>query len=95
MPNTNITIHPRAIVHPNAQIGVGTSIGADAIVDEFVEIGDRCEIRARAIATGHTKIDMTTKLATGRSLAQSRKIIHTKARLVLSKSAIAMCCANM
>lgn len=56
MPNTNITIHPRAIVHPNAKIGEGTSIGADAIVDEFVEIGDRCEIRARAIVTGHTKL---------------------------------------
>ncbi|MFO0210845.1 MAG: acyl-ACP--UDP-N-acetylglucosamine O-acyltransferase, partial [Pseudanabaena sp.] len=52
MPNTNITIHPRAIVHPHAKIGEGTTIGADAIVDEFVQIGDRCEIRARAIITG-------------------------------------------
>jgi len=65
MPNTNITIHPRAIVHPNAKIGEGTSIGADAIVDEFVEIGDRCEIRARSIVTGHTKIGNDNQIGYG------------------------------
>ncbi|MBD2189022.1 acyl-ACP--UDP-N-acetylglucosamine O-acyltransferase [Pseudanabaena mucicola] len=65
MPNTNITIHPRAIVHPNAKIGEGTSIGADAIVDEFVEIGDRCEIRARAIVTGHTKLGNDNQVGYG------------------------------
>ncbi|NMF57633.1 acyl-ACP--UDP-N-acetylglucosamine O-acyltransferase [Pseudanabaena yagii] len=65
MPNTNITIHPRAIVHPHAKIGEGTSIGADAIVDEFVEIGDRCEIRARAIITGHTKIGNDNQIGYG------------------------------
>ncbi|MCA6574596.1 MAG: acyl-ACP--UDP-N-acetylglucosamine O-acyltransferase [Pseudanabaena sp.] len=65
MPNTNITIHPRAIVHPHAKIGEGTTIGADAIVDEFVQIGDRCEIRARAIITGHTQIGHDNQIGYG------------------------------
>ena len=63
--NPTMTIHPRAIVHPNAKIGEGTTIGADAIVDEFVEIGDRCEIRARAIITGHTKIGNYNQIGYG------------------------------
>ena len=64
--NSNMTIHPRAIVHPNAKIGEGTTIGADAIVDEFVEIGDRCDIRARAIITG---ADPSARQGTGRARA--------------------------
>lgn len=60
-----VTIHPRAIVHPDAKIGTGSIIGADAIIDEFVEIGDRCEIRARAIVTGHTKLGNDNQVGYG------------------------------
>ncbi|MEM6823082.1 MAG: acyl-ACP--UDP-N-acetylglucosamine O-acyltransferase [Verrucomicrobiota bacterium] len=49
-------IHERAIVHPSAQIGEGTVVGPDAIIDEHVRVGQDCEIRARAILTGHTTI---------------------------------------
>jgi UDP-N-acetylglucosamine acyltransferase len=58
-------IHPRAIVHPNAKIGDGTTIGADVIIDENVEIGADCEIRARAIITGHTKIGDRNQIGYG------------------------------
>jgi len=44
------------MVHPSASIGEGTVIGPDVIVDEHVTIGAQCEIRARAILTGHTTI---------------------------------------
>ena len=60
-----VTIHPRAMVHPHAKIGAGSNVGADAIIDEFVEIGDRCEIRARAIVTGHTKIGNDNQVGYG------------------------------
>jgi UDP-N-acetylglucosamine acyltransferase len=49
-------IHERAIVHPSAIIGDGTVIGPDVIIDEHVSIGSKCEIRARAIITGHTTL---------------------------------------
>jgi UDP-N-acetylglucosamine acyltransferase len=49
-------IHERAMVHPAATIGEGTVIGPDVIIDEHVVIGARCEIRARAILTGHTAL---------------------------------------
>lgn len=49
-------IHERAIVHPSASIGEGSVIGPDVIIDEHVRIGKMCEIRARAVLTGHTTI---------------------------------------
>ncbi|MFN7715354.1 MAG: acyl-ACP--UDP-N-acetylglucosamine O-acyltransferase [Pseudanabaenaceae cyanobacterium] len=49
-------IHPRALVHPQAKIGENTIIGPDVIIDEHVEIGTDCEIRARAVITGYTKM---------------------------------------
>jgi len=58
-------IHPRAIVHPNAKIGEGTVIGPDVIIDEHVEIGADCEIRARAVITGWTKIGDNNQIGYG------------------------------
>jgi len=50
---SEVSIHERAMVHPEASIGAGSVIGPDAMVGEHVVIGERCEIRARAILTGH------------------------------------------
>jgi len=57
--------HPRAMIHPKAQIGAGTTIGADVIIDEHVVIGENCEIRARAIITGHTRIGNDNQIGYG------------------------------
>jgi acyl-[acyl-carrier-protein]--UDP-N-acetylglucosamine O-acyltransferase len=57
--------HPRAMIHPKAQIGAGTSVGADVIIDEHVVIGENCEIRARAIITGHTRIGNENQIGYG------------------------------
>jgi UDP-N-acetylglucosamine acyltransferase len=58
-------IHPRALVHPNAKIGEGTVIGPDVIIDEHVQIGANCEIRARAVITGWTKIGDNNQIGYG------------------------------
>lgn len=58
-------IHPRALIHPSAQIGAGTVVEADAIIDEHVSIGKDCQIRARAIVTGHTRIGDQNQIGYG------------------------------
>lgn len=49
-------IDSTASIHPSAQIGEGTSVGAHVIIGEHVKIGAGCEVRANAVITGHTKI---------------------------------------
>lgn len=58
-------IHERAIVHPNAIIGEGTTVGPDAIIDEHVKMGKNCEVRARAVITGHTTIGDENQIGYG------------------------------
>jgi UDP-N-acetylglucosamine acyltransferase len=49
------TIHPTALVSPDAQLGVQVTVGPFAIVEEGTVIGDRCQIGARAsVKTGTT-----------------------------------------
>ncbi len=62
---TSNLIHPRALIHPKAIVGEGTSVGPDAIIDEHVEIGASCEIRARAIITGHAKLGSGNQIGYG------------------------------
>lgn len=44
-----MTIHPLAVVHPQAQIGAGVKIGPFAIVEEDVVIGEGCQIAGHAV----------------------------------------------
>jgi len=41
-------IHPTAIIAPEAKLGDGVEVGAYAIIDADVEIGDRCRILPQA-----------------------------------------------
>ncbi|MDA7921169.1 acyl-ACP--UDP-N-acetylglucosamine O-acyltransferase [Verrucomicrobiales bacterium] len=43
-----MSIHPTAIVHPNATLGENVSVGAFAIIEEGTSIGDNCVIEAAA-----------------------------------------------
>lgn len=43
-----MSIHPTAIVHPGANLGVNVSVGAFAIIEESTNIGDNCLIEAAA-----------------------------------------------
>jgi UDP-N-acetylglucosamine acyltransferase len=49
-------IHPSALVHPGAKLGVDVGIGAYSIIGEHVEIGDGTQIGPHAVITGHTHI---------------------------------------
>lgn len=55
-------IHPTAIVHPDARIGEGVSIGAYSVVGEHVEIGDRTWIGPHVVLQGHARIGVDNKI---------------------------------
>jgi len=44
-----VSIHPTAVVSPEARLGAGVRIGPFAVVEDGVTIGDGCEIRAHAV----------------------------------------------
>ena len=49
-------IDPRAVVHPDARLGVGVRIEPCAIVGDGVAIGDRCRLGSHAVVEGPTEI---------------------------------------
>lgn len=49
-------IHPTAIIHPNAQLGVDCQIGPYCIIGEHVELGAGCKLHSHVVIDGHTKL---------------------------------------
>ncbi len=57
-----VTIHPSALVHPKAQLGVGVSVGAFTIIGEHVSIGDGTSVGSHCVLEGHTSIGRDNKI---------------------------------
>ena len=57
-----MSIHPTAIVHPDARLGQGVEIGAYSLVGEHVEIGDGTWIGPHVVVTGHTTIGRDNRI---------------------------------
>lgn len=57
-----INVHPTAIVHPKAELGENTSVGAFSIVGEHVRLGRNCEIQEHVVLRGHTRIGDDAKI---------------------------------
>lgn len=69
-------IHPTAIVNPEAELGVGVSVGPYSIIEANVVIGDRTSIGARVTIEGHTTIGKENQIFTGAvigSMTQDKK----------------------
>lgn len=76
MKTNETNIHSTAIVHPDAELGVGVEVGAFSIVEGTVKIGDRTKIDARVSIKGHTTIGADNEIFTGAvigSLTQDKK----------------------
>lgn len=56
------TIHPTAIIHPEANIGAGVSVGAFTVIDEHVEIGEGSSIGHHCVITGRTRIGCENRI---------------------------------
>lgn len=46
-------IHPTAIIHPDARLAAGVSVGPYAVIEGAAVIGEGCEIQAHAIVGAH------------------------------------------
>lgn len=59
---TEPLIHPSAIIHPNAKLGEGVSVGPFSVIGEHVEIGDGTRIASHVVVTGHTRIGKNNQI---------------------------------
>jgi UDP-N-acetylglucosamine acyltransferase len=61
----SITIDPRAIVHPNAQIGDNVIVGPFSIIEDNVTVGAGTHIGAHAILAGGTRVGQECRIHHG------------------------------
>lgn len=69
-------IHPTAIVHPQAELGLGVEVGPFSIIEENVVIGDGTKVGARVSIEGYTTIGKENQIFTGAvigSMTQDKK----------------------
>jgi len=60
--NSDVIIHPTAIVSENARLGKHVKIGAYAIIGDDVVIGDNSQVMHHVIIEGHTTIGKNCKI---------------------------------
>ncbi len=83
-----VTIHPTAIVHPDARLGAGTVVGPYATIGEHVSIGRDCRIGASAVIDGWTEIGDATEIfpmASVGLIPQDLKFGGERTRLVIGR----------
>jgi UDP-N-acetylglucosamine acyltransferase len=62
------TIHPTAVIDPDARLGAGVLIGAYAVVGPKVTIGDGCSIGAHAVVESHVRMGKGNRISSFASL---------------------------
>ncbi|HEX7859899.1 MAG TPA: acyl-ACP--UDP-N-acetylglucosamine O-acyltransferase [Verrucomicrobiae bacterium] len=58
-------IHPTAIIHPNARIAAGVTVGPYSVIDENVVIAEGCEIGPHVYLTGWTELGKQNRIHAG------------------------------
>ena len=52
----NVSIHPTAVIHPQAALGAGISVAPFAVIEEGAILGDGCIVHAHAFVGGHVTL---------------------------------------
>lgn len=78
------TIHPTALIHPEAKLGVNVSVGPFAIIDADVQIGDNSEIHSHAVIRNGARIGNNCRIFNGaviseipQDLKYANEVTHT------------------
>lgn len=58
-------IHTTAVIHPQARLGSGISVGPYAVIDEHVVLGANCVVGPHVYLTGHTTAGEGNRFHTG------------------------------
>lgn len=89
-------IHPTAIVHADARLGAGVSIGAYSLIGEHVEVGDNTSIGPHVVITGRTTIGRDNRIFQFCSIGeepQDKKYAGEPTRLEIGdRNTIRECC---
>lgn len=56
------TIHPTAVIHPGARLGVDCDIGPYCVIGEHVTLGDSCKLHSHVVVDGHTTLGTRNEL---------------------------------
>jgi UDP-N-acetylglucosamine acyltransferase len=54
--------HPTAIIHPQAQIADGVTIGPYSIIGDGVELGEDCEVMSHVVMEGPTRLGKRNRI---------------------------------
>jgi UDP-N-acetylglucosamine acyltransferase len=57
-----MNVHPSAIVHPQAKIDGGVSIGPYCLIGENVELGEGTQVMSHVVIDGHTRIGKNNRI---------------------------------
>jgi UDP-N-acetylglucosamine acyltransferase len=57
-----VSVHPTAVVHPDARIAEGVEIGAYSVIDEHVSVDAGTHIGHHCVISGHTRIGCNNRI---------------------------------
>lgn len=63
--NSEVGVHPLAVVHPKAELGKGVIVGAGAVIGPDVKIGTKTVIGPNVVLDGNLKIGSCNKIFPG------------------------------
>jgi UDP-N-acetylglucosamine acyltransferase len=57
-----MNVHPTAIVHPQARLANGVTVGPYSLIGEHVELGEGTEVMSHTVIDGHTRIGRNNRI---------------------------------